>query len=498
MIRFPSTDRKNVPKQKMKLALKGLTGDEVIKYARALLFFCAFLATLVALPRYVGNGYIYLAFSLLANTLLYFGFRKNAIFFDAFIGVFFWIGFWLKLTVRILFFDGHFSEAVGDFDYTSGGYDRALLVSACGILGLLLASVVREYFIFKYGRRELSKNDYLTSGFFDKHRTPILTGFFLLFFSVAILNVIFGIYQKGAITQTVLPYGLNGVFKWLILFGLASFSALVLRYELVMRKELSIGVVLLVLLESFSTNTSLLSRGMVLNVGALAYGVYVSCKLDLIKLNFRTLAVSFILFCGLFFGSVVAVNDLRGSGPGYLREGASMGGGDAVVVVGHVTPLFLNRWVGIEGVMAVSSSSRLGWSIFGAALREKYSENKMGFYDANLIESPYKNTDFSKHHHLSLPGILAFFFYPGSFLFLFFCMVLLGVLAASIEWGVYVWGGRNLILCALMSEVVAYRYASFGYVPAQSYLLFGTIALNILMIYILYKLIPCFGRRFVR
>jgi hypothetical protein len=33
-----------------------------------------------------------------------------------------------------------------------------------------------------------------------------------------------------------------------------------------------------------------------------------------------------------------------------------------------------------------------------------------------------------------------------------------------------------------VAQVVAFRFASFGYVPAQSYLLFGTLLLNVLMI----------------
>jgi hypothetical protein len=32
----------------------------------------------------------------------------------------------------------------------------------------------------------------------------------------------------------------------------------------------------------------------------------------------------------------------------------------------------------------------------------------------------------------------------------------------------------------LFAQVVAFRFASFGYVPAQSYLLFGSLLLNIL------------------
>jgi hypothetical protein len=155
-------------------------------------------------------------------------------------------------------------------------------------------------------------------------------------------------------------------------------------------------------------------------------------------------------------------------------------------------PLFLDRWVGIEGVMAISSSSKLGWNLLQEAWQEKYSENTISFYDKNLIKSDYLHTDFTKNHYISLPGILAFFFYPGSFIFLFCSMFLLGLFAALIELAALKLGGNNLILCALIAEVVAYRYASFGYVPAQSYLLFGTIFLNLIIIYFIDKVMRKF------
>ena len=68
------------------------------------------------------------------------------------------------------------------------------------------------------------------------------------------------------------------------------------------------------------------------------------------------------------------------------------------------------------------------------------------------------------------PPMLAFFFYPGSYGFLFFAMLALGILGAAVEAAVYKLGGGNLILCSLMAFVVAYRYVHFGYVPARSFL----------------------------
>lgn len=133
--------------------------------------------------------------------------------------------------------------------------------------------------------------------------------------------------------------------------------------------------------------------------------------------------------------------------------------------------------------MAVSSYPAQGWKLWNDAWKESHSTEMTSFYDTNIITSPYKNMDMTKHNYVSLPGILAFCFYPGSFLFLFCCMFILAWVAVVIEIFTFKLGGGNIILCALLSQVVAYRYAHFGYVPSQSYLLFGALFFNLLIIY---------------
>lgn len=444
------------------------------------------LLTIVTLFHYTGRLHIYILFSAVANALLYFGFRKNAIFFDTFIGIFFWLGFWLKLTVRVLFENGAFNEAVGNFDGSGWAFDRALLTATCGMAGLLMASYFREKFIFIYPDKSSNCTQIGLLNFYKEYRNYVLPGFVILFMTIALTNAYLGIYQRGEITQTVLPFGLNGVYKWLLLFGLASVSAVILKYELLLKNAVTYPVVILSLLESFSTNVSLLSRGMILNVSALAYGWYKTLKIHSIKLNFRVLAASILIFTVLFVSSVYAVNYLRSPDSKKLGQGLEQGQKQSMRITeakNMAKPLLLDRWVGMEGVMAVSSSPKLGWGLWREAWNEKFSENVMSFYDRNLITSPYLDDDFSASHFVSLPGILAFCFYPGSFAFLLGCMFLLGLFAALIEMSAFKLGGSNLILCALIAEVVAYRFISFGYVPAQSYLLFGTIFLNLLIIY---------------
>jgi hypothetical protein len=157
--------------------------------------------------------------------------------------------------------------------------------------------------------------------------------------------------------------------------------------------------------------------------------------------------------------------------------------------------LFLDRWVGIEGMIAVSSSQKKGWALFMEGLGEKYDEHKTSFYDLNLINSPYAKTDMGIHHYMSLPGFIAFFYYSNSLIFLSFILFILSLFASLIEYTAYKLSRGNLILSALIAQVIAYRYTHFGYVPAQSFLLFGAIILNIVIIFGVYKSINIFMQR---
>ena len=461
----------------------GLLGLNLFSSLRYISILIIIGLTCLALNGYRGESYIYLLFSFMSSVLLYSGFRKNALFFDTFIGVFLWLGFWLKLTVRVAFMNSEFGQAVGDFDGSGAAFDRALLVTSCAFAGIVLASRLREKLIFVYPSQIGEVAQQGLFGFYKKYRMFILLGFVVLIALVAVSNVYFGFYQRGSITRTFLPFGLNGIYKWLLLFGLASISALILRFEYARINKTSYLVALVALLECFASNVSLLSRGMILNGSALLYGAFKGARLYPIKFNLRYTLVILTLFFTLFVVSVLTVNYLRASA---FHETANTASTEVRIeqTKNQTAQLFIDRWVGIEGVMAVSSYEGLGWGLLETAAQETYSENKLSFYDAKIIDSPYKYTDTEKHHFISLPGIVAFFFYPGSYGFLFLCMFAIGMVGSVIEIFVYKVGGDNLFLCSLLAQVIAFRFASFGYVPAQSYLLFGTLILNVFIIYL--------------
>jgi len=485
-----------------------------------LVVFCLAVSILsfLTLANYPGHVAVYVIFTISLNALFLIGFTKGRIFFDTFIGIFFWLGFWLKFSVRVAFLGGNFHEPTGHFDGTGGAYDQALLITSCGVIALLIAAFVRRKFLFSYGKAIRQERLEMIFSYYRSNRKVILALFISLVVIIAVTNVIFGIYQRGTVPRAILPFGLSGVYTWLLLFGLASISTVILDCEFRTKNNPYLASII-GLLECFFSNTSMLSRGMILNGGSLIIGAIDNAKRRFIDLGLRYQLVVLVIFGVLFLSSVFAVN--------YIRSYTMISSLDDAAVqhskklksqavkskvpkskrldspelnvkplddselksialqfsVKTSKPLMLDRWVGMEGIMAVSSYPGLGWSLWKRAWQERYFHSGTSMYDLTFIKSPYLQVDMSKHHFIGLPGILAFFYYPGSLPFLFFSMLLLGFLGAGIEISVYKLSGGNIILCSLIAQVVAYRYASFGYVPYQSYLLFGAIFLNVLIIF---------------
>ena len=447
----------------------------------SLIIFCKTISV------YEGSFYIYCFFTIISYVLIFFGFRKNAIFFDTFIGIFLWLGFWFKFSIKISFMNGLFPEPTGSFDFSPGSYDTALLVSSVGITGLIVASIIRERIFFCYPIKIYDNKNSWLSLFYSNNRKFILFFVLILIIIIGFTNIYFGFYQKGSISSTKLPFIFSSLYKWLLLFGLASFSAIILNFEYLKEKKISFLIATLSIFEVFISNVSLLSRGMILNFSALGYGIIIFSRRFKYKLGITFFIKTGILFFILFLISLSFVKEMRHYRFNDIKNEYSIN--LKPISSNYLMRLTVDRWVGLEGVMAVTGYQNKGWGLLALAWNEKYSESQMSFYDRTIITSPYINTDQEKHHFLTIPGIIAFFFYSNSYIFLFSCMFLVGIFSALIEMMVYRLGGNNLILCALISQVVAYRFSHFGYSPSQSYLIFLAIFLNILIFFLLNKIL---------
>ena len=440
---------------------------------------------------YPGQLYIYLLFSILSFVVLISGFTRRAIFFDTFFSLFLFIGFWIKLNFGLVFNGGKIVGNYGRFDNSPAAFDEVLIVSSLGFAGLLAARYIRQRFMFHYQGNPTHSLNSLFS-FYERNRSFLLSMFVFSILLVTALNWHLGVYQRGLVTQTTLPFGLNSLFKWLLLFGFASVSCLFLMFEYQRKGSESYLVAIIAVCENFLSGLSLLSRGMILNSGALVYGFYKSSKAFHHKLKFKFF-IPLLLFIFLaVIGSALSVNYARSF---LFQEGPNVSERKYIDQKKFTTALkmsgglFIERWVGIDGVMAVSANERLGWSFLEQALSERFSPERMSFYDSQFLASPQVRSDRTKQHFISLPGFIAFSYYSGSLLFVPLALMMVCLFAALIEGLAYRLLGSQFILLALFGQVLAYRLINFGYVPGQSYLLITAIIFNILLFYFANRLV---------
>ncbi len=483
-----------------------LKNDKKIYFRLFKLFIISLIGILFyfGVTNYNGNKLIYISFSLVSNFLIFFAFRKKSIFFETFFSLLLWLGFWFKFTCTIAFTDGLFREGVGLFNYTEQLFNKTLIVSQVGIISFILAGYFRELFLFNYPKKLIF--NFSKSNYFSKNRVKIWTIFIIFFVVIGFLNFHFKIYQKGLLPIYDINFLLSGIFKWLLLFGLSAISAIIIFYETNTFKKFFFYSSLIIFFETFLTSLTMLSRGMIFNAFALLFGIYKFSKnikhINKINYYIKSAVVIFVLF----YLSVISVNYIRanffyvGKSAEFTIEKFKAEKAEEESIItkkrkyatiseqhSEILYLLINRWVGIDGIMAVISKSEILSPVFLLnSFKERANPLTPTFYELtfNLETISLSNQIYSNVKGNTLPGIIAFLFYSGSYYLLFIAMFFISILASLIEYLSFKLSLNNLIFSALIGQIIAYRLIHFGYLPHQSYLLFGTIIITIFLVYL--------------
>ena len=233
------------------------------------------------LLHYKGNFFIYVIFSILGNYLLFYSFRKKAFFFESFFGLFIWLGFWFKFTCVISFRDGQFPEGFGNFNNLPESFDYALLISIVAFLAIIFSYRVREQF-FNYHKKNLIIGN---NTIYTNNKKIILFTLFTMFILIGLLNLFYGIYQKGMIINFNINILIHSFFKWALLFGFAAIFSLIVYFEINIYKKFFSFSAILLIFESFFSYSTMLSRAMIFNILAILYGVFRFNALFRIKLK---------------------------------------------------------------------------------------------------------------------------------------------------------------------------------------------------------------------
>ena len=140
--------------------------------------------------------------------------------------------------------------------------------------------------------------------------------------------------------------------------------------------------------------------------------------------------------------------------------------------------LFGNRWVGIDAVISVENHRNKNFDLFYGSFFEKYDSKNLPYYERKIKEMNANLNPVT--YGIKTPGIVSFLYFTGSKLFLFFLFYLIVLIFILLE-KYLLKILLNPIFCSLIMQVIAYRLIHFGYLTAQSYLLFGSIFFTILI-----------------
>ena len=148
-----------------------------------------------------------------------------------------------------------------------------------------------------------------------------------------------------------------------------------------------------------------------------------------------------------------------------------------IVYKSKILNLIILRWVGIESLLIISKNSeKLNFNFFKRSLSESFDANAPSFYEQEFNLKPeFRERTNKKLKGNTLPGFIAFLFFTLSYIFLFFSASFFCFIATILEFLTFKSFGKNLIASSLIAMTIAYRYIHFGYLPKQSYLLFGSI-----------------------
>ena len=496
-------------------------------------FLASFFLFYFAYQNFLGNKFYYVCFSFISIFSTIFSFREKGFFFEKFLSLYLFLGFWLKFTLFIGLFI-NYPPAIGieNFEFSKDSLNELMILSSIPFISLTFTSLLMNK--IKFLQHHIQNNS--LKNIYRDYRILILFLTFIFILLISITNSYFGIYQKGLVSRLNLPFFISGFYKWFYLIGSGSIIAIILKLELDNFHKVSKKIYLIILFESFASSIAYLSRALIFNISSIFYGIFKSLNfkkknsLETLKLMIFYICVVFILVL-----SIVVVEKTRSSyfftdekieleikkkitEKNFLKnlDSAQIEILDNNLeiskekIFNNISEKFLKkkfiykslqliyiRFVGIESLMIVSSYNQLNFQNLKEAFNEKINYKNYNHYYTKYVLRENKNSgktfnedrkNLKKDQYtIHVPGIVAFLFYSGSKLFLFASLIVLSILFFLFERFVYYCSSGNLILTAFISHIICYRLIHFGYVPTQSYLFFGSLILTIFTIFLVNK-----------
>lgn len=349
----------------------------------------------------------------------------------ALLAILLWVGYWLKLSIHLLY-EIPWVEPIGRFDFSAREWDSVAIVSAVGALAVALAGLLWR---FPRDRDQIGE---------VKTRTiwmPGIRSFVYLFvvlvtIAVVLLNEIYGLSHNGLRPAVDLVWPLQGLFSWMFVVGIALLILVAFHldavsgYSMIWATLVFTGAVVLLGVSQYSRGIATLQI-LPLFVSLLLWHKYI------VGLNKGRIITILVV---MFFGIMVSIAGGQGRRIQTIPEYSSVNEtsvnettvNETIRGLPHLlSHLVIDRWVGLEGVMAVVAYPDKGIGFFQKLLTERRTKDKVDTYTGVISQSGFYDT--SKYQFATIPGAFAFLYCANSLMIVFFGAMLLGSIVIASE-----------------------------------------------------------------
>jgi len=400
-----------------------------------------------------------------------------------------WLGFWFKFSIfhsniykNSLIFDG---RVLCNFNLDN--FDQVILVSSFGCIGFVLSIIafnIIKKFIFQNKVRKYVSID---KNFL--YRLLILFLSFYIFFIFT--NFFFEIYLKGLNANKDIASLTKVIFSYLYNVGFGAGICFFI-YNLHNNNPNSFFlIIILIAIEGFFTNLTMLSRNMVLYSSSIFLGyallIYENSQIKFFRIK---LILSYLILLSIFLISIMGANFLRKYKYNLISSQEILSKSDCLVKEkdnyfngSDLLNLFINRSIGIEGVMATQMNKNiLGFDLIKETLKENI-ENDQSFYEKKFLTNQNRLRDYKNSNQVILPGIFGYLYFSGSSFFLCSSLFLICFICLCFE-KIILFYTNNQVFCSFLVFCIVWRLVNFGYLVSNTLNFILSLVFTFIVIYL--------------
>ncbi len=356
------------------------------------------------------------------------------------LALFLWAGFWLKFVAHGVF-AYPFLEPIGAFDGSSESWRRVFVIAAAGISGAAFATGHMARAPARPPPRSTDEDAYVVPpAWYSARVRTVWIGLLAVLLAIYVANFHYAFFQTGVNTRLVLPLKLNVLLSWACYCGIPLAVALAGGWELGRRPGHFALMIISVAILGVVASASLASRATTVFLMLAYVAAFLSHmpvrRVQIVRqwtwrlpaIMAATLCLSLLVVSWFRLDTYVVAPPVptavqAGAGTSMERPGVGGAAGAGSTGVGlamtrshmfrQVMLLASDRWVGLEGVLAVAGSTDVspGAPLFVAGLREPATNGVDSIYQ-RIAHSQY--VYLPNFTYLTLPGAVAVLAYSGA------------------------------------------------------------------------------------